>query len=382
MLIRNFTVIGLMSLTLSGGNALAQGSGEAVITVPSVPVGAAVSLGGTVVPFKDVTFSAQIPGRIKSISGEEGDHFKEGAELIAINDDDLLAQRRAAWANLANAEAAMRNAGVQYNRQVISPYGGQQNDAMGGLGSMMKNFTNPMQGMAGGGSNPGFDRYAQRYQSGTQLEQARTQIISARSAIEKIDTKIRDAKSVAPFDGVITKKLVEVGDPVQPGQPLLKYADMSKLQIKVEVPARLMPGVKKGMIFPARLDVGDVNVQARVVQVYPIADADRHTVTVKLDLPPGVPGGAGMYAEVMINDINAKVRELPVVPKDALVWRGSLPGIYVMNENNQRELRLVRTGDDVGTDGVSILSGLRAGERIVVRGAASSEGSGSSNSWQ
>ena len=376
MLIRNFTVIGLMSLTLSGGNALAQGSGEAVITVPSVPVGAAVSLGGTVVPFKDVTFSAQIPGRIKSIAGEEGDNFKSGAELIAINDDDLLAQRRAAWANLSNAEAALRNAGVQYSREWVSPYGGEQNDMMGGMSSIMRNFTNPMQGMTGS-SSPGFDRHAQLTQYGTQVEQARSQLIAARSKIEEIDTKIRDAKSLAPFDGVISKKFVEVGDTVQPGQPLLKFSDISKLQIKVEVPARLMPGVKKGMIVPARLDVGDVNVQARVVQVYPMADPDRHTVTVKLDLPPGVPGGAGMYAEVMINDINAKIRELPVVPKDALVWRGSLPGIYVMNENNQRELRLVRTGDDVGTDGVSILSGLRAGERIVVKGEASSEPSGS-----
>ncbi len=381
MLIRKIAVIGFLSGCLLSAGVLAQSSGDSVITVPSVPVGATVSLGGTVVPFKDVTFSAQIPGRIKAIAGEEGDHFKSGAELIAINDDDLLAQRRSAWSNLANAEAALRNAGVQYNRELISPYGSEQNDAMGGLGSMMKQFTNPMQGMVGSGSSPGYDRYAQRYQSGTQLEQARSQIVAARAAIDTIDTKIRDAKSVAPFDGVITKKLVEVGDPVQPGQPLLKFADISRLQIKVEVPARLMPGVKKGMIFPARLDVGDVDIQARVVQVFPIADPDRHTVTVKMELPQGAPGGAGMYAEVMINDVNAKVRDLPVVPKEALVWRGSLPGVYVMNENNERELRLVRTGDDVGVDGVAVLSGLRAGERIVVKGKEPSQGEPNS-SWQ
>lgn len=379
MLIRKNAVIGFLSGCLFSAGVLAQGSADSVITVPSVPVGASVSLGGTVVPYKDVTFSAQIPGRIKDIAGEEGDHFESGAELIAINDDDLLAQRRSAWANLANAEAALRNAGVQYNRELISPYGSEQNDAMGGMGSMMKNFTNPMQGIMGGGSSPGYDRYAQRYSSGTQLEQARSQIVSARSAIDAIDTKIRDAKSVAPFDGVITRKLVEVGDPVQPGQPLLEYADMSTLQIKVEVPARLMPGIKKGMVFPARLDVGDVDIQARVAQVFPIADPDRHTVTVKLDLPQGVPGGAGMYAEVMINDINAKVRELPVVPRNALVWRGSLPGVYVMNENNQRELRLVRTGDDVGADGVAILSGLRAGERVIVKGSAAAD---PNSAWQ
>lgn len=365
MLIRKLTAFGLLFSGLLSGLALAQSSQDTVITVPSISVGGTVSLGGTVIPYKDVTFSAQIPGRIEQIAGEEGDSFEAGAEIIAINDDDLLAQRRAAWANLANAEAALRNAGVQYSREWISPYGGEQNDMMGGMSSMMRNFTNPMQGFMGGGS-PGYERHADLYSYSTRLEQARSQLISARSRIEEIDTKLRDAKSVAPFDGVITKKLVEVGDPVQPGQPMLEFADTSKLQIQVEVPARLMPGVKKGMVVPARLDVGDVDIQARVEQIFPIADPDRHTVTVKLDLPPGVPGGPGMYAEVMINDINAKVRDLPVVPTEALVWRGSLPGVYVLNEANERELRLVRTGDPVGADGIAILSGIRAGERIVI----------------
>jgi multidrug efflux pump subunit AcrA (membrane-fusion protein) len=377
MLIRKFAS-GLVSGSVLLFGMIMPASADQLITVQGVPVGSTVSLGGTVVPFKDVTFSAQIPGRIESIAGEEGDQFEEGVELVAINDDDLLAKRRAAWANLANAEAALRNAGVQYSREWISPYGGEQNDAMGGLGSMMKGFTNPMQGMMSRGSSPGMDRHAQLYQSGTILEQARSQIIAARSAIDEIDTKIRDAKSIAPFDGVITKKFVEEGDPVQPGQPLIEYSDLSKMQIKVEVPARLMPGVKKGMVFDARLDVGDVETQARVAQIYPIADVDRHTVTVKLDLPPGAPGGAGMYAEVMIRDIYAEVVDLPVVPIEALVWRGSLPGLYVMNEQNKREMRLVRTGDPVGPGSIAILSGLRVGERIFVKGGESNE---PGNSW-
>lgn len=371
MLIRKSFLVGLLSALIAAPGISAENA-ETVITVPSVPVGGAVSLGGTVVPFKEATLAAQLPGRVESIAGEEGDSFEEGAALVTINDDDLLAQRRAAFAQLSNAEASMRNAGVQYSRQWISPYGGQTNDMMGGMSSMMRNFTNPMQGFMGG-SEPRVDRHAQLYQQGTAVEQARSAIIQARARIEEIDTKLRDTRSIAPFDGVISKKLVEIGDPVQPGQPLVFFADTSQLQIRVDVPARLMPGVKMGMIVPARLDVGDVNVQARVARIFPIADPERHTVTVKLDLPPGAPGGAGMYAEVMINDINARVRDLPVVPKASLVWRGSLPGVFVVGENNQRELRLVRTGDAVGADGVAILSGLQAGERIVV-GAGGGKG--------
>ena len=374
MLIRKVSGFGLLCLVLNFAIAAETGK-DAVITVPSVPVGAAVTLGGTVVPYKEATLSAQVPGRIESISGEEGDSFESGAVLVTISDDDLLAKRRAAFANLANAEAALRNAGVQYSREWVSPYGGQSNDMMGGFGSMMRNFSNPMSSMTGSGS-PGYERHADLYQYSTRLDQARSQIVAARSQIDEVDSKLRDTKSIAPFNGVITAKLVEIGDPVQPGMPLIMFADTSQLQIKVEVPARLMPGVKKGMVVPARLDVGDVNLQARVAQIFPMADPDRHTVTVKLDLPPGAPGGAGMYAEVIINDINARVRDLPVVPRDALVWRGSLPGVYVLDDENKRQLRLVRTGDNVGADGIAILSGLRPGERIVIGTT------GASREWQ
>jgi len=365
MSIRKITSLGFLCLSLLGHEIYAQTSPETVITVPSVAVGGTVSLGGTVVPYKEATLSAQLPGRVASISGEEGDSFEEGAVLVTITDDDLLAQRRAAFANLANAEAALRNAGVQYSRQWISPYGGQSNDMMGGMGSLMRNFSNPMNEMFGG-SEPRVDRGANLYSYSVQVEQARNQLVAARAKIEEIDTKLRDTKSIAPFNGVITQKLVEVGDPVQPGMPLVSFADTSQLQIQVEVPARLMPGVKRGMVVPARLDVGDVSLQARVAQIFPMANPDRHTVTVKFDLPVGAPGGAGMYATVIINDINAQVRELPVIPKSALVWRGSLPGVYVLNQDNKRELRLVRTGDEVGLDGVAILSGIRPGERVVV----------------
>jgi multidrug efflux pump subunit AcrA (membrane-fusion protein) len=339
-----------------------------VITVPAARVGGTVSLGGTVVPFKEVTLAAEVGGRVESIAGEEGDAFAAGSVLVTINDEDLLAQRSAAVADYVNADLSLRNAGMQYSREWISPYGGEYNDMLGGMPSMFKQFTNPMQSMFGGG-HPRYERYTDLYSYRTRVDQARSALVRAQSRIAEIDSKLRDTRSVAPFDGVISDKLVEVGDTVQPGQPMLRFADTASLQIRVEVPARLMPGVEEGMIVPARLDVGDVEVEARVAQIYPIANPTRHTVTVKLDLPQGVPGGAGMYAEVMMPDINAQVREMPVIPKSALVWRGSLPGVFVVNDQNQKELRLVRTGERIGQDGIAILSGLRAGERIVVGGA-------------
>ena len=175
---------------------------------------------------------------------------------------------------------------------------------------------------------------------------------------------MRDTRSFAPFDGVIVRKLVEKGDTVQPGMPLIEFADLTYLQVEVDVPVRLMSGLEKGMLIPVKIDVGNVRVDARVAQIFPTADAVRHTVTVKFDLPIDVPGGPGMYAEVMIPDVSSDVASVPVIPDSAVLWRGSLPAVYVATADNRKELRLIRLGDYVSGNQVAVLSGLSVGDRI------------------
>ena len=342
-----------------------------VYVVRSLPMSSTVNLGGTVIPFKDITLSAQIPGRVEFLAGTEGDHFKADDILVAIDDDDLLAQRRSALAQLSNAQSAISNAQVQYQRELWSPQS-RSISRSGGMGipnMFDQMFTQPfsqsfMPGNVGG--DRWVDRQADIHGFGTQLTQAHNQALAAQSQIEEIDAKLRDTRSFAPFDGVITRKMIEEGDTVQPGQPLLEFADLTYLQVEVDIPVRLMPGLKKGMLIPARLDVGNVRVDVRVAQIFPPADPVRHTVTVKFDLPLNVPGGPGMYAEVMVPDVSTGVSSVPVIPDSAVLWRGSLPAVYVAKENDEAELRLIRLGDYVGAREVAVLSGLQIGERIYV----------------
>jgi multidrug efflux pump subunit AcrA (membrane-fusion protein) len=330
-----------------------------------------VALGGTVVAYREVTLTAQIPGRVEFLAGTEGDHFKADDILVAIDDDDLLAQRRSALAQLSNAQSAISNAQVQYQRELWSPQS-RSISRSGGMGipnMFDQMFTQPfsqsfMPGNVGG--DRWVDRQADIHGFGTQLTQAHNQALAAQSQIEEIDAKLRDTRSFAPFDGVITRKMIEEGDTVQPGQPLLEFADLTYLQVEVDIPVRLMPGLKKGMLIPARLDVGNVRVDVRVAQIFPSADPVRHTVTVKFDLPLNVPGGPGMYAEVMVPDTSTGVSSVPVIPDSAVLWRGSLPAVYVAKENDEAELRLIRLGDYVGAREVAVLSGLQIGERIYV----------------
>jgi RND family efflux transporter MFP subunit len=235
-----------------------------------------------------------------------------------------------------------------------------------GMPSMFDQFFTRNAGSMMGYGNPWLERTADLYSQGTAISQSQNQILEARSKLEEADARLRDTRAISPFAGVIVKKHVEMGDTVQVGQPLLTFADTRFLQIKVDVPARLVSGLNKGMIVPAKLDVGDTHVNTRVAQIFPIADPTRHTVTVKFDLPQGVPGGPGMYAEVMVPDVNVPDRVLPVIPMSSVVWRGSLPAVFVLTKEGRTELRLIRLGEKVDTSTILVLSGLSVGENIHV----------------
>ena len=343
---------------------------SSIITVENGKTGAHVVLGGTVTPYREVTLTAQIPGRVEYLAGAEGDWFDEGLILVAIDDDDVMAQRRQAVADLYGRSSSLQNARAQYSREFWSPQAFQNQQtapSMGYFPSMFERFFG-----GGGGSsshpnsgiNPWVVRDVDLYSQGTHVSQAQSGIYGARSRIDEIDAHLRDTRTISPFEGVIVKKLAEVGDTVQPGQALLKFSDTRFLQLKVDVPARLVSALSKDMIVPAKLDVGDTYIDVRVAQIFPTADSQRHTVVVKFDLPSGVPGGPGMYAEVMIPDVNTPIQDMPIIPSSAIVRRGSLPAIFVLTHQNQAEMRLIRLGDEVDHEHVAVLSGVRPGEQI------------------
>lgn len=338
---------------------------ENVTTVEVVRQQNQIVLGGSVIPSRQVTIAAQLPGRVEYIAGAEGDAFEQNTALVALDDDELLAQRGAAIASMSNAEASLRNAGVQFQRELSSPSSRNSMSGMGIPGMFDQMFTRNFSDMMGI-NNPGMERQADLYSRSTGIEQARSSYMQARSQLEQVDAKLRDVVGYAPFNGVIVSKMVEVGDTVQPGQPLVTYADTEALQVMVEVPARLMPGVHDGDELEARLDIDkDSPVKVRVAQIFPMADPIRHTVKVKLDVPLDSRAAPGMYAEVMVPDVSIPAMNLPVIPRGAIVHRGSLPAVYVLSTLGKRELRVLRLGQPLADGRVTVLAGLSGGERVV-----------------
>ncbi len=330
-------------------------------TVSGMSLDKRALLGGSVVSSSQVNLSAQVSGDVLSVSGKEGDMFKKGSVLITLEQESIQAQRDSAYAEIASANEALRNAGVQYSQSIVSP---NSSPMLGGIPGMFSMFTDPMLKISGQG-NPEFDRFANRTSRYTGYQQAKNNLKKAELNLKQIEERLKDANVSAPFDGVIVVKNINQGDVVQPGQNLMSFSNIRDLQVEINVPSRLVRSLKLNKKYRVKLDIANIVVDATLAQIYPIADNNKHSVKVKFDLPPSLPVLPGAYAEVEIFETDSGVLT-PVIPEVAIMWRSSLPSVFVINsKTNKTELRFVRLGEQVGKSKKSVLSGLKIGEKIV-----------------
>ena len=254
-------------------------------TVSGMSLDKRALLGGVVVSSTQVTLSAQVAGDILSVSGKEGDMFKRGSTLVTLEQESIQAQRDSAYAEISSANEALRNAGVQYSQSIVSP---NSSGMFGGVPGMFSMFTDPMLKMSGQG-NPEFDKFANRTSRYTGYQQAKNKLRQAELNLKQVEERLKDANVVAPFDGVIVVKSISQGDVVQPGQILMKFANIKDLQVEVNIPSRLVSSLKIDKKYRIKLDIANIVVNAALSQIYPIADNNKHSVKVKFDLPPNVP---------------------------------------------------------------------------------------------
>ena len=121
-----------------------------------------------------------------------------------------------------------------------------------------------------------------------------------------------------------------------------------------------------GDTVSAYLDAEGRMIPAKVAQIYPLANNSKHTVTVKFDLPIGTRGVPGMYAEVYLPDSASNGNTVITIPKTALIEGRSLPTVLVADESKRTtSLRLIRLGSVQGNGSIAVVSGLKAGERII-----------------
>ncbi len=324
-----------------------------------------LSFAGTVSADKTLQLTAQMPGRIADIAGQEGDSFAQGTILVELDDSALLARLEAAIANRDAAIADMRNARVQLDRELYSPRSNSSTAAPGGMGmpAMMDQFfTNPMQNVIGL-RNRGTELRSDLVGAETALAQANIRMKSADANIKEIQSMLRDTQGIAQFSGVIQKVHVEIGDTVQPGQPLLDFSESGSLVIEADLPVRLSQTLQLGQ--PLDVVLQQQMLQAPVSLIHPVADPRQNTVRIELTLPGDSRATPGQYVEIRVPDNTAGLPAQLTIPQTAIVTKGGLPLVYAVDREGKARLRVVRLGNAPSPASRVVLSGVNDGDLLV-----------------
>lgn len=211
-----------------------------------------------------------------------------------------------------------------------------------------------------------FDRQKQLITSNAttrqEYEAAEARVKVATAGLTEAETMLGYASVTAPFDGVVTRKLADVGDLAMPGKPLLEIESPTALRFEADLPEAILDRVQLGTKLPVRLAR---IVEGTVSEISPVADPVSRTFLVKLDLPPIDGLRTGQFGRVSVPVAETR---LLLVPRRAVVKRGQMELVFVARDG-RAALRLVKTGKSLNGR-IEILSGLEAGEAVVIRDTA------------
>lgn len=354
-------------LAISASAVSANSARYDIVPVSRSQIGLNISIAGTVTAFKTVQLTAQIPARVISISGREGDSFNQGSVLLQLDDAAMLARREAAYAAREAALAAMRNAEAQLRREYYSPRSDSTAAAPGGMGMpamMDEMFSSPVQGFMGMRDDDAI-RFSDMIGVQTGVAQAQTSLRQAEANILEIEAALRDTRSIAPFNGVIEKVYVEVGDTVQPGQPLVDYSESHNFKVEADLPVHLVRGLTPGQQLAVHLDNQGAPVAATVYRIHPSADIQRHTVHVEFTLPQGTRATVGQYAELKVPDTSNPIQPQLTIPESAVISKGGMALVFTVDQAGKARLRVVRLGETTANRQVVVLAGVREHDQVI-----------------
>lgn len=228
---------------------------------------------------------------------------------------------------------------------------------------------------------------AQVQQAKAQLEQARRNLAREESLLKKNAATPQTVKSMqdsnriaeaayreavtmlnytrikAPFSGIITKKLGNIGDLATPGKPLLYLEEENNLQVLTDIPEAMILRVHKGDRLAVFIPSVNLDLEGVVAEVSPVADPSSRSAPIKLQIEADPRLRSGQFARVTLAKDQT---ETLTVPSAAVLPFGQMERVFVVQDNSA-VLRLVRTGTKK-EDSTEILSGLSEGETIITKG--------------
>ncbi len=275
---------------------------------------------GTVRAKLRATIEAKASGRIVELPVVLGQKIKAGDLLARLDAPEIKARLEQAEAALQQADRDWKRVSSLYNQQAAT--------------------------------RADYDTAESR------LQQAKAAVSEARAMLDYVEVK-------APFDGVVTRKVADVGDLAAPGKPLIEVEDPSRLQIEADVPEAIAGKIRAGANMTIRTGGAPTELIATVAEIAPNADPLSRTFRVKLDLPNNHGLMSGQFARLAVPVGETTTMR---VPANAVVQRGQMEIVFAV-ENQHARLHLVKTGRLLKEE-TEILSGLDSGDSVVVDNAS------------
>ena len=273
--------------------------------------------------------AARIDGRVGRLAVKVGDSVKAGQLLLSIEQNtvnDRLAEaqgsRAAASARLDLAEKTYQRYEKLAQAEAVTP---QE-----------------------------LDRVA------AEREQSRQNLQAASAGVAQARTGATYNRIIAPYAGTIAEQLIESGSTVMPGTPLLVIERSGIPQARIAVPESLVGQLVLGEKLDIEIPALQRTIRGIITEIQPASDPATRSFSVKLSLPSDAGLTPGLFLRARRQ---AAATSALLIPLSALVQRGQLTGVYVV-EAKILHFRLVKIGPRLG-DKVEILSGLSAGETIV-----------------
>lgn len=321
--------------------------GVGIETIRSVAVPELLDVVGTVRARTSAVVSVRVPGVISLLKVREGDRVRKGQVLARL---DAMENQSAAAAAVAGIDEAQRALEEARSRKTLAD-------------TTFDRFSRLFSEQAI--SRQEFDVKQTERELATQgVARAEARLRQAQEGSRAAGTMADYTRIVAPISGIITSKQADLGATVFPSQPLMTIEDEGSYQLELAIPESMSAKVRPGTVAQVRLDAIDSNFAAKINELVPSADPLSRTFIAKINL--GVKGlKSGMFGRGAIV-LGSSVNGL-VVANKAVVERGTMTSVWVVDSQNIVRMRLVKLGKALG-DRVEVLSGLSAGERVVVSG--------------
>lgn len=321
--------------------------------IASASVTDAVEAGGVVQARTAATLAARVMAPVQAVRVVPGDRVRAGQVLVELDGRDLTSTARSATAGTAQArDGATAAAAEQRAARAALDLAKATHGRIAGLFARKSATAQEMDDAAAALAAA----EARAASAEARVQEAGAGVDRATAASDAATAMAGFLRIAAPFDGVVTEKLVNVGDMATPGLPLVRLEDTRGYRLEVRLDESQAARLAAGTTLDVALDGLTAPVSGRVAELSRAIDAGSRSFLVKIDLPAGTEVRSGAFGRARLP---GAARQALVVPADAVVRHGQVTSVFVADGGHAR-LRLVRL------QGTEVLAGLAAGDRVIL----------------